>query len=251
MIAALPMYDRAELRPVNDRLWQGVRAALGTGPGALTRDRDPANIWIDPDLLLAQTCGLPFRARLKDRVTLVGAPVHRLPDTSPGQYHSVIVARAGERRALPDLLASGIAAINDPLSQSGWDALRALAERLGATPTRAVWTGAHVASAAAVAEGAADIAALDAVTWDQIARFDTPLARRLVILHRTPPTPALPFITAKADLAAPLFRALAAAIAALDRMDRDALNLHGIVAAQVSTYTALSVVPPPSYLTRG
>lgn len=69
MIAALGMYDRAEVQPSNDRLWALIRVGLrATGlavPDALTRGEGaywPA--WQSPDLVLSQTCGFPYRARL-------------------------------------------------------------------------------------------------------------------------------------------------------------------------------------------
>jgi hypothetical protein len=64
MIAALPMYDRPETAGANDRFWESVRDHLGYGPMTLTRGRDHWDIWQSPDLVLAQTCGLPFRAKL-------------------------------------------------------------------------------------------------------------------------------------------------------------------------------------------
>jgi hypothetical protein len=68
VIAALPMYDRPETRAATDRFWELTRDALSLrgidAPEALTRDRDPWDIWQAPDLVLAQTCGLPYRSGL-------------------------------------------------------------------------------------------------------------------------------------------------------------------------------------------
>ena len=69
MIASLPMYDMPHLRGAHDRYWTAIRDALGYGPDALTRGGDPWAEWQSPDLLLGQTCGLPYRARLHDKVT--------------------------------------------------------------------------------------------------------------------------------------------------------------------------------------
>ena len=67
MIASLPMYDRPETAAANDRLWQGVRTRLGEGPEHLVRAGDPWEHWQSPDLLLSQTCGLPFRSDFMTR----------------------------------------------------------------------------------------------------------------------------------------------------------------------------------------
>ena len=163
MIATLPMYDPPGLQAVSDRLWSGVRAALGQGPEQLSRTADPWSIWQSPDLLLSPTCRMPYRHHLYGKVTLVGAPVHDLPGATPGTYYSVIVSRADDPRAvaqMPDLRL----AVNDRISQSGWSAPMRHLEQMDLSLSSVHWTGAHSASARAVADHKADLAGLDAVT---------------------------------------------------------------------------------------
>lgn len=246
MIASLPMYDRAESAPANDRLWSGIRDAMRAqgvpAPEALDRHPDPWRAWQSPDLLLSQTCGLPYRTRLHGCVTLVATPVCDLPGVPPGQYRSVIVARRDDpRRALADF-AGARPAVNDALSQSGWAALAAAAAEAGIALGPALVTGAHRASAEAVAEGRADLTALDALTWAMIRRWDG-CAAGLREVAATPPTPALPWITARADLAPALARALDAAIAALAAEDRAALGLLGAVRLDAAAYLAIPNPP--------
>lgn len=191
MIAALPMYDRAETAGgANDRLWAAIRAELGFVPQTLTREGDLWDIWTDPGLVLAQTCGLPFRARLHDKVTLIGTPDYGLPGCAPGYYHSTILARADDRRDLADL-AAGTMAVNEGLSQSGWAApLVHLAQRGGLSPpAQCLQTGAHRASALAVSQGRADFASLDSVTWALIQRHDAWADGLRAVATTTPPTP--------------------------------------------------------------
>ena len=245
MIASLPMYERAETRGAHDRLWSAIRENLIAvdipAPEKLTRTEDPWPVWESPDLLLAQTCGLPYRARLADDVTLVGTPDYGLPDTPPGYYHSGLVARTDAH--LGD---TPVPAVNDALSQSGWAALydwsRAVDMRLGA----ALHSGAHVQSARMVAEGRADLAAIDAVTWRNIDRYDPSLARNLSVIGDTPPTPGLPLITARPDFAARLFDAIADAISGLSAADRTATGLAGIVRIPSSAYLSMPVPPNPA-----
>ena len=245
MIAALPMYDRPETAPANDRLWAAIRAKLGHGPETLTRDRDLWDIWTDPDLVLAQTCGLPFRARLHDKVTLVGTPDYGLPGCAPGNYHSTILARADDARDLAGLTA-GTMAVNEGLSQSGWAApLAHLAER-SLAPARCLQTGAHRTSALAVAEGRADFAALDSVTWALIRRFDD-WADRLRTVTTTAPTPGLPLIAAPGADAPRLRAAVEAAIAELSPQDRDILHLSGVVHIPASEYLLQPIPPQPTF----
>ncbi len=244
MLASLPMYDLPGAQPANDRLWAGIRAALGHGPKRLTRGGDPWVHWLAPDLLLSQCCGYPYRARLHGRVTLVGTPDHGLPGCPPGHYHSVFVARLGDPRTRPEDFAGARLAFNDPLSQSGWAAPLIHASRHGFAFGAAIRTGAHLGSARAVAEGRAEIAALDAVSWAMIRR-DEPLAAALREVGRTAPSPALPYVTAAGRDPAPLFEAITRAIAGLPARDRATLSLKGLVEMPAEAYLAQPDPPPP------
>ena len=247
MIAALPMYDPPALQAANDRLWEGVRAALGKGPDHLSRGGDIWEIWRAPDLVLAQTCGMPYRKCLHRRVKLVAAPDHGLPGLAPGTYQSVIVVRADHPRDL-GALDSARMAVNEPLSQSGWAAPMRHLEKAGITPQLILYTGAHVASARAVAEGRVDFAGLDAVTWGILGETHPDLATALRVIDRTAPTPALPFITAAGGDSVALRAALAQAIDGLAPSDRQSLRLHGVVECHASEYLA---VPDPVSVASG
>ena len=234
MIAALPMYDRAETAEANDALWSAIRARLGFGPATLTRAGDLWPLWQSPDLLLAQTCGLPFRAKLHSRVTLVGTPDYGLPGCPPGFYRSVFVARAGDKGDLAAFAARPFA-YNEGLSQSGWAAPQAHMAARGLPFGPLLRTGAHRASALAVAGGRADFAALDAVTWALIQEHDR-FAASLRVIAETVPTPGLPLITAPGTDPAPLFAAFAGAVQDLSAKDRATLHLEGLVAIPAQAY---------------
>ena len=97
-LASLPMYDRPETAAANDRYWQAIRTRLGEGPETLTRTGELWEHWLAPDLVLSQTCGYPYRARLHGQVTLVGTPDYGLDGCPPGHYRSIFVARADDPR---------------------------------------------------------------------------------------------------------------------------------------------------------
>ena len=244
MIASLPMYDRAETRGATDRLWDGIARALGAqgidAPAALARDGDPWTHWRAPDLLLSQTCGLPFRATLHETLTLVATPDYALQGCPPGHYRSVIVARPGATRGDRARLA-----FNDGLSQSGWAAALDWAAETGQRFGGLLQTGAHAASARAVAEGRADLAAIDAVTWRLLTRHEGWTAA-LQVIDATPPTPGLPLVTRAGHDPAPLAAAVAHAIAALAPSDADALGLRGLARIPTEAYLAMPLPPSPA-----
>lgn len=232
-VAALPMYDWPEIRGHTDRLWRdirrGCRARGVAAPRRLCRDRDPAEVWRDPALVLSQTCGLPFARHLRGRVRLLGTPVYALAECPPGQYYSVVVAGpAAARRRLVDLAATGRFAYNDIGSQSGFRALADLIgpDRDGGRLAGGLRTGSHRRSIRAVAEGRADFAAIDAVSWHLAERHE-PAASRVIPVARTPARPGLPMIAGLHADAEGLAEAVAAALAGLPAASAAALGLAG------------------------
>ncbi|SLN17007.1 ABC transporter, phosphonate, periplasmic substrate-binding protein [Pseudoruegeria aquimaris] len=244
MIAALPMYDRPEVAELNDRFWRAIRAALGHGPEALTRGVPLMALWEDPTLLLAQTCGLPYRARLARRVSLVGTPDYGLEGCPPGHYRSHLLVRADDPRAHLRAFAQARLAVNEPLSQSGWAAPEAHFRRAGVAIGGVILTGSHSASARTVAQGHADVAAVDAVTWRLIEAFD-PFAAGLRILESTAPSPGLPFITASPGAADSLFSAISTVLEAADPALRAPMLPLSLQRIPHEAYTVQPIPPAP------
>jgi hypothetical protein len=252
MIASLGMYDFGPALAANDRLWHlvrdGLRARGIPAPERLTRGEGAYwAAWEAPDLVLSQTCGYPFRARLHDRVAYVGTPDYGVEGCAPGHYRSVFVVRADDpRQTLGDFDQAALA-WNDDLSQSGWAAPLVHASRLGIRLRPSVRTGGHRRSAAAVAKGLADIAALDAVTWALMLAADGATAG-LRVIGMTDPTPGLPCITAIGADAEATFAALAEGIAGLSPSDRATLRLRGLVRIPLAAYLAVPNPPAPQQI---
>ena len=252
MIASLGMYDFGPAQAANDRLWALVRDGLRTrgiaAPETLTRGEHAYwDAWQSPHLILSQTCGYPFRARLHDRVTYVGTPDYGVDGCPPGYYRSVFVARADDpRETLADFDGARFA-YNEALSQSGWAAPQTHAAKLGISLPPALQSGGHRLSALAVAEGRADIAALDAVTHAMLREVE-PQVAALRVLALTDPTPGLPYISAASQDPEPVFDALAEAIAALSAPDRTKLRLKGLVRIPRETYLAVPNPPSPEQI---
>jgi ABC-type phosphate/phosphonate transport system substrate-binding protein len=231
------MYDWPEVAAANDALWSAIAARLRdagiAAPAGLDRARPPEAVWRDPGLVLSQTCGFPFSTRLRGIVRLVGAPIHDVRGCAGPHYSSLIVARGD---AADDLAAfeGRRFAYNSEDSLSGYRALVAALKGKGIDPARAEWleTGSHRASIRAVAAGAADIAAIDAICWALARRHEPDITRRLKVVAETPLRPALPFITAveRSDAEVATIRAaLAAALADPATAEaRTALGLVGL-----------------------
>ena len=252
MIASLGMYDFGAAMAANDRFWALIRTGLaGRGiaaPTALTRGEHAYwDAWTAPDLILSQTCGYPFRARLQGRVTYVGTPDYGVEGCAPGHYRSIFVARGDDpRQVLADFNGARFA-YNEALSQSGWAAPQTHVAKLGISLPPRLQTGGHRLSAHAVAEGRAEIAALDAVTFALLQDSD-PVVGRLKVVGLTDPTPGLPCITATGHDPQPIFDAVSEAIAALDPADRAILRLKGFVRLAEADYLAVPNPPSPEQI---
>jgi ABC-type phosphate/phosphonate transport system substrate-binding protein len=246
MIASLPMYDMPPAQAANDRLWgairDGMRARGMAAPDALLRDpNDLFAQWLSPDLILSQTCGMPYRTRLHDKVTLIGTPDFGVPGAPAGYYRSVFVAHRDDKRTRLDQFDGAVLAYNETVSQSGWAGpLHHMAER-GLTLRAQVHTGGHRWSLEAIAAGRADIAGLDMVSWDTLQSFH-PDAAGVKVVEMTDPTPGLPYIAAAGVDGGLVFEVIAQAIAGLSAADRAATRLKGIVAIPAQAYLA---VPTP------
>lgn len=232
------MYDVPANRSAHLRLWQVFQDLVPTAPELSFPGDNLMAEWLSPALFLSQTCGLPFRAKLHGLVQLVATPDNQIPNCAPGHYHSVILARKG---SAPDLAANNfVLAYNDPLSQSGW----AAAQSIGITGTSQIQTGGHAASAEALIDGKADIAAIDALTWKFLLR-DSDRMSQLTILTTTPETPTLPYITRLTQDMGSLRKSLNQAILSLDEKDRKTLQIFGLVDIKADKYLQLPLPPAP------
>jgi ABC-type phosphate/phosphonate transport system substrate-binding protein len=245
-VAALPMYDWPEVRAATDRLWAALRDALRAegvaAPEALDRAAGLVAGWTDPGLVLGQTCGLPLVRDLAGRVAVVGALDYGVPGCPPGWYRSAVVVRAGDPRLDLAGFRGARLAINGRDSQSGWGAILHHAAPLaldGGFFGAVVASGAHAESVGMVAGGAADIAAIDMVSW-RLARAFRPEAAALRVLMLTDPTPGLPLIAAPGTDVARHARAVGAGIAGLDQATRAALGIRGFAPLGAGDYALVA-----------
>lgn len=248
MIANLMMYQRPQLSAAHNRFWQLIRkelADVGIGsPAALSQDAEEFFVWLNPQLVLSQTCGMPYRLALHKRVNLVGTPDYSVDGCPAGYYRSSLVVRADDpRNSLRDFEHS-ILAYNQAISQSGYAAIYWHSQKYNFWFNRKLETGQHVASARAVAEGVADIASLDAVTWRMIQRYES-FSHNLRVLECTQPTPGLPIITSLKHNTDDVFEALSRSIGALNQADKALLGINKLIKIPANDYLLIANPPLP------
>ena len=203
VVASLPMYDLPELHAANDALWSAIAerlraAGLYRAPATLARGEQGEASWIEPDLLLTQTCGYPLALGLRGQTRVVATPGYRARGCHGAFHRSVFLVRTGDAAMnLADMRGATLA-LNAPDSNTGMNLLRVeVAPLAQGAPFFAgvVNTGSHARSVAAVAEGVADLAAVDCVTWAHLERFAPALSGRLRVLGWSAASLGLPLVT--------------------------------------------------------
>jgi ABC-type phosphate/phosphonate transport system substrate-binding protein len=202
-IVALPMYDFPELVPAHDALWSAVRERLAShgipAPAGLSRDLGHFASWRHPHLLLGQACEYPLAKHFRGVVRLVATPCYAAPGCLGASYRSAIVVRRDDPATNLADLRERRCAINESDSNSGMNLLRAAIAPLargGRFFSAVTSSGSHRNSAALVADGGADVAALDCVSWAHFQKLYPAVTSKLRVLAWTEAAPSLPLITA-------------------------------------------------------
>ena len=245
MIADLPMYQRPELVDAHNNYWSLIHQQLANlkieSPGQLTPQSDMAKSWLNPDLLLSQTCGMPYRNGLHGTAQIIGTPDFQVDGCPAGYYCSAIVVRKEDVKKDPGEFEKTIFVFNSEQSQSGYSAPYWFFKSHGFWFSNKMQSNAHTVSAQAVADGKADIAAIDAVTWRLMSRYEK-FTEQLAVLAWTQPTPGLPYITASANDRQQIFESIASAIDKLSATDRSLLGIQSLVYIPAEDYL---LVPDP------
>ena len=204
MIASLAMYDQPWLQPANDRLWRAIAAHLRAAghddvPDRLTRHADLDDVWRSPRLLLAQSCGYPLMADLRETVQIVATPSYRAQGCEGAAHRSAIIVRADHPAERLEDLRGSVLGVNGLRSNSGMNLLRAAIAPLARGEPffgPIILTGGHARSFAGVSSGKLDVAAIDAVTLAHLRRRYPCRAEHIRVLAWTAPCPGLPLVTA-------------------------------------------------------
>lgn len=231
--AALPMYDWPEVRDETRAFWQGIRARVPGLPDLShpVEMEDLLAIWRDRRTVMTECCwGTVDIGMCTAQQILAQRNYDGVYGGEGIFYRSALIMRQGVPAApgpgavMPQGIAGGIEnlrwAANQPDSRSGW---LGISQDAALSAERVLWTGAHRVSIRAVAEGQADIAAIDCLSW-QLAQAYEPAAQGLVVVGWTAPRPGI-FFTTGLDSPPELVAAL-----------RDALLAMGQYPAQESAH---------------
>jgi ABC-type phosphate/phosphonate transport system substrate-binding protein len=213
LVASLGMYDFPSVAEANARLWAAIGGYLragGVGAPTALEAAPPSDLWTNPRLIFGQTCGYPFVTALRDRVTLIATPIYSFEGCDGASHCSFIVVSARSRGRSLAGFEGARAALNSRDSNSGMNLFRGLFAPIArGRPmfSQVIVTGSHTASLAAIADGAADIAAIDCVSYALLRRDRPELFDNVATIARTPSSPGLPFV-----MNAELGKSLAAAV---------------------------------------
>jgi ABC-type phosphate/phosphonate transport system substrate-binding protein len=239
-VASLGMYDYPFISDANQRIWNAIadclRPAGVEAPEQLDAG-DPRSLWGNPRLIFGQTCGYPYVTGLRNRVTLIATPIYDFDGCDGPSHCSFVVASDRSRSRSLASFAGARAAVNAPDSNTGMNLFRGLLAPIArgrSIFSEVIVTGSHAASLAAVGEGAADIAAIDCVSYGLLRRGRPELFDGIATIARTQATAGLPFVMS-ADLGQSLAAALRVALFAVlaDPTLEDARQALGLKGAAI------------------
>ncbi|WP_026595757.1 phosphate/phosphite/phosphonate ABC transporter substrate-binding protein [Methyloferula stellata] len=248
------MYDLPQLKPATDAFWHAIaerlkNAGLTAVPASLTRTDDYQGAWRDPDLLFGQACGYPLVKQFKSAVQIVATPIYGSSGCEGFEHCSFFIVNAkAQHRTLRDVRGS-VCAVNSFDSNTGMNLLRAAIAPIAESNDffrSVVITGSHHKSLEAVAEGRADIAAIDCVSFAHFERFEPELTERVSKIGESVRTAAPPYITARKTDAGILrvLREVLNDVATAPGLElvRSALNIEGFAFETDADYERLLLI---------
>ncbi|TIP50339.1 MAG: phosphate ABC transporter substrate-binding protein, partial [Mesorhizobium sp.] len=189
-----------DLPPVPGGILDAAGEVIAPDPATLPPDElDFHELWLSPALLFGQTCWGPMELGLARHVQVIAQPNYDAFEGGQGELYSsalVMAADGGPPIASPqdgkaviplDLIRGKRFAFNNPDSMSGLLGLtrdlEAMGESLDIFASRSE-SGGHRSSIVAIAEGRADIAAVDCESWALAQRFE-PAAKGVKVVGWT------------------------------------------------------------------
>ena len=246
---SLGMYPAPASRTIFTAIEQTLAAILDEA-GLDAAGLDKAGIAPDR-LVVRHMCGITLATAQAGAWRYLATPVIGDPAVPRGPYNSLIITpRDGGLARFADFDPERHAvAINEPGSFSGAITLAAhLASRIGAPLSSPVQSGAHLNSVTMVADGRAQLAAIDRMSLS-LARHDRPEdVERVRVIDETDFYPAPPFV-ADARLATEVVAALRDALLACASLPEwpemgRVLGVTGMMVMDEALYPPMATVMP-------
>ncbi|MCA8964013.1 MAG: PhnD/SsuA/transferrin family substrate-binding protein [Planctomycetes bacterium] len=202
-IAELPWYDLPEVRVATDAWWRGLvghlrRLGVDDVPDELTRGGSHVERWQQRDLLLSQSCGYDVLYDAAHAIVPIATPCYAAPGCEGPRYSSEVLVHADAPFHTVEDLRGARAAVNEPTSHSGNNAMRPLvaarSER-GAFFGEVVLTGSHATSLLLLQNDKVDVACVDAVVLALLRRRRPLALHGLRTVARSTTAPAPPYVT--------------------------------------------------------
>lgn len=200
----------------------------------------------NPDLLLGHTCGYPLIRYLINDCHPVSVPLFDADGCNGKYYSSHIIAGVNSNiNHLADSFNSRVA-INGYDSNSGMNVLRhavSLLKPSSAFFSQVIESGSHLDSLSLVANGQADIAAIDCVSFAFIKDAYPELTEKVKSIGYCQATCGLPFVIPRSDAAKfnqqAITNALNIALSRMPRSDRECLHLRGFENVTLDDYQSI------------
>jgi len=176
-IASLPWYDLPSTHNNIDQFWQILASALRECgvtqvPEQLNRSTALELQWASPKLLISQCCGPDLFTPAATQLEVIARPVFDDLNCDDGHYFSHIVINPQYNYGPAHLV------VNSLSSRSGHGALVEWCKLQGITTARLTVSGSHHQSLAVLRDGQADIAAIDAHSWNLLQETELTIVGR-------------------------------------------------------------------------
>ena len=158
---------------------------------------DQPGLFMRPDLFMGQTCGYPYVMTWQPSHDLVAVPSFNIPGCEGTRYSSWFICNKNSLfQSLTDFKSS-VLVLNNNDSNSGMNVLRSEISKIAYGKSffaKVLVSDSHLTSIDYVANGKADIASIDAVTWYFAIQEGLVDPDRIRIIGQSQKTAGLPFI---------------------------------------------------------
>ncbi|CAB4791299.1 unannotated protein [freshwater metagenome] len=201
------MYDFPEVQNSTEKLLTALVDALEScNETAHVQTPDSSvhaelmKMWRSKDMVLSQSCGLPYMEELHQFVNVIGTPTWTDVSDERGRYQTVIVVR--ESLGVSSIAEVGglRPVVSNLQSLSGWCSLGVALSEVTTEPSFVqpfTQSGGHAKSLQMLQDDEADIASIDAATFRLLSRHRPTLVKNVRVIGYGPLVPATPFIVSK------------------------------------------------------